>query len=100
MAIAVFILDLSLPLGVAGGVPYVALVLVGWWFPKRWTIVLLAAIGSVLTAVGYVLSPEGAISWVAITNRGYAVFVIWIAAVAMCPAGLVRGNAPHRLKLF
>ena len=63
MAIAVFILDLSLPLGVAGGVPYVALVLVGWWFPKRWTIVLLAAI-------------------------------------VMCPAVLVRENAPQRLKLF
>ena len=35
MFVAVLAVDLRLPLGVAGGVPYVAVVLLGWWLPKR-----------------------------------------------------------------
>ena len=42
----VFALDLSLPLGVAGGVPYVALILIGLWFPKPQHIYALAALAS------------------------------------------------------
>ena len=32
LAAAIFVLDLYFPEGVAGGVPYVAVVLLGWWF--------------------------------------------------------------------
>ncbi len=59
LAAAIFLLDLSLPLGVAGGVPYVALVLLGWWFSKSRYIFLFAAVSSVLTVMGYFYSPEG-----------------------------------------
>ncbi len=58
MAVAIFLVDLSLPLGVAGGVPYVALVLTGWWFHRRSDIFVLAAISSVLTAAGYLSRPR------------------------------------------
>jgi len=35
LAAAFFIGDVLLPLGVAGGVPYVAVVGIGWWLPRR-----------------------------------------------------------------
>lgn len=72
--------DLSLPLGVAGGVPYVALVLVGAWLAKPQYIFVLAVLGSVLTIFGYFVSPSGGISWVVFTNRTLALFVIWVTA--------------------
>lgn len=72
--------DLSLPLGVAGGVPYVALVLVGAWFPRLHYIFGLAALGSALTIFGYFVSPSGGIAWVVFTNRALALFAIWVTA--------------------
>ena len=83
--IAVFILvfDLSLPLGVAGGVPYVALILLGSWFPKAKHVFVLAVIASVLTAIGFFLSPTAGTLWVVLTNRGLALFAIWITAVLL-----------------
>ncbi len=49
LAVVIFLTDLSLPLGVAGGVPYVVLVLFGWWFQRRRSIYVLAASASALT---------------------------------------------------
>ncbi len=72
--------DLSAPLGVAGGVPNVALVLLGAWFPRIWHLFFLTGVGSVLTMVGFFLSPEGGILWVVLTNRILALFAIWVTA--------------------
>jgi len=80
LALVVLGFDLSLPLGVAGGVPYVALVLLGIWFPRRKDIFILAVIGSALTIIGYFLSPAGGIHWMVLTNRGLALFAIWVTA--------------------
>ena len=80
MAISILGFDLSLPLGVAAGVPYVSLVLLGWWFPRPGHIHLLAAAGRVLTIVGYVASPDGGIAWIVLSNRLLAVFAIWVTA--------------------
>ncbi|MBT3765952.1 MAG: PAS domain S-box protein [Rhodospirillaceae bacterium] len=79
--IAIF--DFSLPLGVAGGVPYVLLVLLGGWFPKPKHIIVLAIVGSIMTVFGYLFSPSGGISWVVLTNRGLALFVIWTTALLL-----------------
>ena len=86
LAVAIFLLDLSLPLGVAGGVPYVALVLLGWWFSKPRYIFLFAAVSSVLTVTGYFYSPEGAIHWIVLTNRFLAFFAIWVTAALLAKA--------------
>ena len=86
LALAILVLDLSLPLGVAGGVPYVALVLLGWWFGNRRYIILLAAVGSVLTLAGYHFSPDGGTPWVVLTNRALALFAIWVTAVLLAVA--------------
>ena len=59
------------------GVPYVLLVFLGWVFPKRGAIFVLAAAATILTAAGYLYSPQGGIPWVVLTNRGLALLAIW-----------------------
>jgi hypothetical protein len=86
LAAAFFALDLSLPLGVAGGVPYVALVLLGWWLDRPHYLVLLGAVATVLTIAGYYFSPEGGIEWMVLTNRTLAFFAIWITVGLLAKA--------------
>ena len=86
LAVVIFVTDLSLPLGVAGGVPDVVLVLFGWWFQRRRSIYVLAAVSAALTVAGYFLSPEGEVSWVALANRTLALLAIWGMAVLMALA--------------
>ena len=76
-----FIFDIMLPLGIAGGVPYIALVILGVWFSKRHHIYTLAAIGSAFTVIGYFMSPQGADMWVVLTNRTLAIAAIWVTAI-------------------
>ena len=80
IAVSVLAFDLVMPLGVAGGVPYVALILTGYWLRNHRHIYVLAMIGSILTVVGYLGSPNGGVYWVVLTNRGLAMFAIWITA--------------------
>jgi len=83
VALTILLVDLALPLGVAGGVPYVALVLMGWWFPHRRHTIVLAIIGTVLTLAGYAFSPPGGIPWIVATNRFLALFAIWVTAILL-----------------
>jgi diguanylate cyclase (GGDEF)-like protein/PAS domain S-box-containing protein len=83
VAAVILAVDLSLPLGVAGGVPYVALVLMGLWLPSRRYILVLAGGATVLTIVGYFYSPAGGSTWVVLSNRGLALFAIWIVAALL-----------------
>ena len=86
LATAILVVDLSLPLGVAGGVPYVFVVLLGWWMDRSRAIIYLALLSSVLTIVGYFYSPAGGIVWMVLTNRFLALFAIWITAALLTRA--------------
>jgi PAS domain S-box-containing protein len=77
---ATFVLDMSVPLGVAGGVPYMAPVLLSLWLPQRRYALGFAIAGTALTIIGYLLSPSGGEEWKVIFNRSLAVLVIWVAA--------------------
>ena len=77
----VFALDIIAPLGIAGGVLYVVLILYGWNFKNRSVFFILAITTSILTLLGYFLSSEGGISWVVFTNRFYSIVVIWTTAL-------------------
>ncbi|MDP6427182.1 MAG: PAS domain S-box protein [Rhodospirillales bacterium] len=79
----IFAVDLMLPRGVAGGVPYVLVVLMASWVPRRRYLFILAILGTILTALGFYWSPAGGILWVVLTNRGLALFLIWTAAVLL-----------------
>ena len=80
LAVVVFLVDLSIPLGVAGGVPYVAVVLLSLWLPgKRYTI-LVATLCTGFTILGLYWSAPGGEIWKALANRFLAVFAIWVTA--------------------
>ncbi|MBT6718954.1 MAG: PAS domain S-box protein [Nitrospina sp.] len=79
-AIAIFTIDLKIELGVAAGVPYICLVLVALWSKKKRLIWIAAALGTILTIIGYLLSPIGGEPWKILANRFLAVFSIWVTA--------------------
>ena len=81
---AVFLVgDVMLPLGVAGGGAYVAVVGLGWWLPKRRQFFFLALISSALILAGYLSSPPGEVMWVDVSNRVMALFAVWVTAVLL-----------------
>lgn len=104
LTVAIFGMDLMLPLGIAGGVPYIAPVFLAMWLPDRRLIVGVAAICTVLTAAGLWLSPLGADMAVAIPNRLLAIAAIWTVAFLALQrkrfeAALTEAEATHRAVL-
>ncbi|MCH8136658.1 MAG: PAS domain S-box protein, partial [Proteobacteria bacterium] len=81
LSLIILAFDLLTPLGVAGGVPYVVLVLLCLWAKHSACTYLMAFVGTVLTLVGLLLSPEGGVFWVVLTNRALAVLAIWAVAL-------------------
>lgn len=87
----IFAVDLAIPLGVAGGVPYLVVVLVVLGLPDRRETLYFALGCSVLTLLGLLLSPgpDQTELWKVFTNRGLALFAIWVTAAI----GLQRSRA-------
>jgi hypothetical protein len=81
LSIAIFILDSLIPLGVAGGVPYILVVLVSLWSPRKKLPIYVAIGGSILTVIGFYSSPAGGELWKVIFNRSLALFAIWTTAI-------------------
>jgi len=73
--------DISLPLGAAGGILYVALVMLGIWFSQPRHVYALAIVGSAFTVIGYFLSSPDDLLWVVVVNRAFALAVIWLTAI-------------------
>ncbi len=80
VTVIILIIDLNIPLGVAGGVPYIAVVLLSLKSPHNSFTILVAIICSVLTLVGFYASPDGGEMWKVILNRALALFAIWVTA--------------------
>jgi hypothetical protein len=98
LVVAVFGFDLVVPLGAGISffylVPVVFLAL--WSSPKQSVAVMgIAAVSSILIAVGFLLSPPGAF-WYAVTNRSYALIVI--GATVML--SVVRKRAEEDVKVL
>jgi signal transduction histidine kinase/FixJ family two-component response regulator len=74
-------LDLLSPTSVASGVPYVGLVLLGLWLPQRWYIFVAATTGTILTVLGFWISPASIESQVVLTNLFIAIFAIWVVSL-------------------
>ncbi len=81
LAAAIFTLDLFLPLGVAGGVPYVLVVLVSLESTRRKDTLVAAIACSGLTAIAFFFSPAGGVLWKVLSNRALALFVIWVTTI-------------------
>ena len=75
--------DLSAPMGVAAGLPYVAAVLIAVWLDWTLAPLVLATAGTALTIVGYLFAPETENNLALVINRGWAIFVIWATAIVL-----------------
>lgn len=81
LALWIFIIDSFIPLGVAGGVPYILVVLISLWSHRTQLPIYMAIVGSALTILGVFTSPiEGEI-WKVLANRLLALFAIWVVAI-------------------
>jgi signal transduction histidine kinase len=82
LAVGIFAIDVaSLPLGVAAGVAYVAVVLISLMLP-RWQYSFIVAGGvSILTILGFLLSEPAGIPWMVVANRLLALAAIWLTAI-------------------
>lgn len=80
LAVIILFVDLNIPLGVAGGVPYIAVILLSLRSPNKGFTVFVAITCSMLTIVGFFLSPEGGEMWKIFFNRALALFAIWVTA--------------------
>ncbi len=81
LSIAIFIIDTFIPLGVAGGVPYILVVLISLWSPRTNLPIYMAIGGSILTVIGFYSSPSGGELWKVLFNRSLALFAIWTTAI-------------------
>ncbi len=81
LSIAIFIIDASIPLGVAGGVPYILVVLISLSSPRKNLPIYMAIGGSILTVIGFYSSPTGGELWKVLFNRLLALFAIWTTAI-------------------
>jgi len=81
LAALIFAFDCLMPLGIAGGVPYVAVVLVGLAMRSPPAVLLFAGVGTLLTVGGLLLSPEPVAPFkIVITNRVLTLVAIWSTA--------------------
>ena len=80
LALIIFFIDLSLPLGVAIGIPYVLFVLFAWFIKQEGITTVLAICSTVLILAGYIYSAEGSASGIVIANRVFAIMAVWMVA--------------------
>lgn len=82
LSAGIFAVDVSsLPLGVAAGVLYAAVVLLSLYLPRWQHTVVVAGCVSVLTVFGYFLSEPAGTPWIAVANRTLALALIWVTAL-------------------
>jgi len=81
LSILIFVVDSMIPLGVAGGVPYILVVLVSLWSPRKRLPYYVAIGGTLLTIIAFFSSPPGGELWKVLFNRSLALFAIWTAAI-------------------
>ncbi len=81
LALTFFFIDLQIPLGVAGGVPYILVILISLKSTKPNFVITVAIICSLLTLLGFYFSPSGGELWMIVTNRSLAIFAIWVTAI-------------------
>lgn len=81
LSAVVFGMDMFMPIGVAEAVPYVAVVLLALRSPNPRDPVYAAIACSVLTVIGFFVSPKGSELWLGEINRGMALFAIWATAI-------------------
>lgn len=81
LTLATFVFDSWLPVGVAGGVPYVVVVLISLWSPNNRYTLTVAGCCTLLVILGYFYTESEYAGQAQLLNRGLAILAIWAAAV-------------------
>ena len=95
-------LDFATPVGIVGGVLYTGPIYLSGWLShsgsmKRWSVLSMGTLCTALTILGYWLSSEGGIRWMAISNHAIALAAIWMSAVlALVHIRIIAENAELR----
>lgn len=100
MMAAVFVGDLLVASGVAAGVPYVIPVILSLWVPGRRDTLTVAVGATLLTGLGFLLSPtaDNIELGTVILNRLYAVLAIWLVAILGMQRKIAEENAARAAK--
>ncbi len=77
---AIFLLDITQPLGVSVAILYVVAILIGMWTSQAYYSLLVAALATALTWLDIPLSAQGDLR-VAFINRLFVVISLWVTAV-------------------
>lgn len=80
-AAAALAFDLTQPLGISAGMPYVVLPLLGLLARSSMIIIVAAVAGTILVGVGMLLSPPGEELHLVVANRAMSVVLIWVTAM-------------------
>ncbi|MEO9893741.1 ATP-binding protein [Aurantibacter sp.] len=80
LALVIFFIDLSIPIEVAIGIPYVLFVLFGWFIKKEGITTILAICSTVLIIAGFLYSFSEIKTSVIIVNRIFAIMAVWLVA--------------------
>ncbi len=97
VAVAMFLLDVRMPNGLLDGFPYVVAILLCCWIPNVRAAPLLSLGLMPALYFGYTLSPMGAPTWIAVTNRVVAAAVIWLVALYVRHSVSSRMNQSREL---
>ncbi len=91
-----FVLDLRMPLGFAGGIPYVIPVALSLFTSRPSSIFITAAVSTVLIVMGYHWSPAGVSPRdIVLMNRAFAVGAMWTVALLLFGARHFREVTRH-----
>lgn len=77
VTIAVFVIDVQFPLGVAGGIPYVLIVMATYWIRHKYTTTAAGILATLLIFGGYVIGESEDYIFLAGINRLMSIIVIW-----------------------
>lgn len=83
IAFIALVLDIILPLGVAGGITQVLPVLLGLWLLNRRQLMFITLLATSFIITGYFLSPHGGVFWIVMLNRVLAIFAVLACSVAI-----------------
>lgn len=83
LSFIILLIDIMFPLGVAGGILLISVVLLGLWFPQAKQILVIMCVAAALTVAGYLLSPSGSDDWVVFTNRAMTIFALLLTGTIL-----------------
>ncbi len=81
LAVTLLFIDLQIPLGVAFGVSYVAVIFISLFSNQKKYLLLAAIICTIFVLIGFIASPSGSEEWKVYLNRSLSIFLIWLSTL-------------------